>query len=283
MKFLVTGSRGMLGSDLMGALGGGDGLRGYDIEDLDITDPVQCRMRVGEFRPDVILNAAALTRVDHCESHEEEAFRVNARGAGNLAELASESGALLVHFSTDYVFDGRKKEPYVEDDPTGPINVYGRSKLEGEVLIRLSGATHLIIRTSWLFGRDGVNFIRTILNAAQGNRQLRVVDDQRGSPTYTRDLATQTVKLLEAGCRGTYHVTNSGACTWHELARFSLKCADIQGIEVTPVATAAFPRPATRPANSVLANARLSREGLPLMRHWTEGVAEYVLRLTIDD
>ena len=121
MKYLVTGSRGMLGSDRMEALGHGAGLRGYDIEDLDITDPEQCLMRVGEFRPNVVLNAAALTQVDHCESHEEDAFRVNARGAGNLAELASKVGALLVHFSTDYVFDGQKEGPYVEDDPTGPI------------------------------------------------------------------------------------------------------------------------------------------------------------------
>ncbi len=282
MKYLVTGSRGMLGSDLMDALGNGAGLRGYDIEDLDITDSEQCRMCVGEFRPNVILNAAALTQVDHCETHEEEAFRVNARGAGNLAELASKVGALLVHFSTDYVFDGQKEGPYVEDDPTGPINVYGRSKLEGEDLIRLRCDAHLIIRTSWLFGRNGANFIRTILDAAQGGRHLRVVDDQRGSPTYTRDLAMQTVRLLEAGCRGTYHVTNCGACTWYELARFSLQCAGIPGIEITPVTTSAFPRPATRPANSVLANARLSREGLPLMRHWTEAVAEYVSRLMID-
>jgi len=273
----------MLGSDLMRVFQGSCDVRGYDIEDFDITDPDQCRARIEKFRPDVIINAAAFTRVDDCESREEEAFRVNARGPGNLATAAEEVGALLVHYSTDYVFDGEKEGGYREEDPTGPLNVYGRSKLAGEDLIRLRCGNHLIMRTSWLFGSNGVNFIRTIVNAAKANRPLRVVHDQRGSPTYTLDLAAHTARLIAAGCRGIYHVTCSGSCTWYELARFSLQCSGLTHVETTPVTTAVFPRPATRPANSVLENARLLREGLPLMRHWTDAVADYVRQLTIDD
>lgn len=266
----------MLGTDLVRAFSARGEVTGMDIDELDITDETGCRARIGEIKPGVIINAAAMTRVDDCESHEEDAFRVNALGAGNLAAAASEAGARLVHYSTDYVFDGRKQDPYLEEDSPCPLGVYGRSKLQGEALVRARCAEHLIIRTSWLFGYHGPNFIRTILAAAQNGRQLRVVNDQRGSPTYTADLAAHSVRLAEGGGRGIYHVTNSGSCTWYELARFALDCAGMDGVVVEPVTTAEYPRPAPRPANSVLANARLLAEGFPELRHWSEAVRDYI-------
>jgi len=277
MRILVTGNRGMLGTELMRVFGGSAALWGVDVDELDITDESRCRERIGALAPDAVVNAAALTAVDYCESHENEAFLVNGMGAGNVAAAAAAAGALLVHYSTDYIFDGLKPEPYTEEDPPSPRSVYGRSKLRGEELIREMCPNHLILRTAWLFGRHGKNFIRTILSAARTGRPLRVVDDQRGSPTYARDLAARTAKMIEAGCRGTYHVTNSGACTWYELALRSVEWAAIPGVDITPVTTEEFPLPAPRPANSVLASVRLAEAGLPPMRPWQEAVQEYVL------
>ena len=184
-------------------------------------------------------------------------------------------GSAIVHFSTDYIFDGTKDAPYCEEDSPNPRNVYGKSKLAGEKLVRALCPDHLILRTSWVFGRHGKNFIRTIALAARRRGTLRVVNDQRGSPTYTIDLARHARKLLEAGCRGTYHVTNSGSCTWYELAVSVVEWLGL-GVPVLPVASTEYPRPASRPSNSVLANGRLAREGLPLLRPWQEAGEEYV-------
>ncbi len=280
MRVVVIGCRGMLGTDLMKAFSGADALWGLDIEEVDITDAACCSERIVPLEPDLIVNAAALTAVDYCESHEEQAFRVNADGAGNLAQAALASGAVLAHYSTDYVFDGLKDLPYTEDDPPSPRSAYGRSKLRGEQLIRAAGPQHIILRTAWLFGRHGKNFIATILAAARAGQPLCVVDDQRGSPTFSRDLAAWTVLMIKAGCRGTYHVTNSGACTWYELAVRVVEWAAVPCVAVTPVTTAEYPRPAPRPANSVLANARLAAAGLPFMRPWQEAVREYVSEIS---
>ncbi len=269
----------MLGTDLMRVFSGSGTLCGLDIDQLDITDAAQCHERILDLRPEVIVNAAALTAVDYCESHAEEAFRVNGAGAGNLAAAAASAGATLVHYSTDYVFDGLQEEPYREDDATAPRSIYGQSKLRGEDLIRAACPQHIILRTAWLFGRNGKNFIRTILDAARAGQALRVVDDQRGSPTYTRDLAVCTALMVRSGCRGTYHVTNSGACTWYELALRAVEWAGVRSAEITPVTTQEFPLPAPRPANSVLANARLADAGLPPLRPWQEAVREYIREL----
>jgi dTDP-4-dehydrorhamnose reductase len=276
MKILVVGSMGMLGSDLVSECSSAGDVRGVDLRELDITQLSQCHRTIAEFHPDVVINAAGLTRVDYCEENEQEASAVNGEGPGNLAKAAAASGALLVHYGTDYVFDGFKKDAYFEQDIPNPKNVYGRSKLLGEERIRQNCPEHLILRTSWLFGRNGPNFIQTIVNAAKRSDSLRVVNDQRGSPTYTKDLASHTMRMIEAGCRSTYHLTNSGACTWYELALRSLEWAGIEGVKITAVSTAEFPRPAARPHNSVLANARLERDGLPLMRNWQAAAREYV-------
>ncbi len=260
----------------MAALGTGHEVLGVDRGEIDITQLEQCLMQVHSFPPDVIINAAALTQVDYCETHEQEACLVNGQGAANLAKAAASCGALLVHYSTDYVFDGLKKDPYLEEDKPNPQNAYGRSKLRGEELVKKYCANHLIVRTSWLFGRNGTNFVRTILNAAQKGEPLRVVNDQRGSPSYSKDVASHTLLMVRAGCRGIYHLTNSGACTWYELAVKALECARMGDVLITPVSSQEFPRPARRPANSVLANSRLQRDGLPLMRSWQSAVRDYV-------
>jgi dTDP-4-dehydrorhamnose reductase len=276
MKILIVGSRGMLGTDLMEIFSPVYETTGVDVSELDITQPEQCDATLRELRPAIVVNAAAFTQVDACESREEEAFQVNGQGAGNLAAAAAAIGALLVHYSTDYVFDGRKRGAYVEEDAPNPPSVYGKSKLLGETLIRRNCPDHLILRTSWLFGRNGNNFIRTILGAGQKGNPLRVVNDQKGSPTYSKDLAAHTKTMIEAGCRSTYHVTNSGSCTWYDLASSALAWAGLENVPIAPVSTAEFPRPAPRPANSVLANARLQRDGLPMMRPWQVAAREYV-------
>ena len=276
MRVFIAGCRGMLGSDLMARFSRDHRVLGGDLPDMDITDPGQCRARIGGFQPDVVINAAALTRVDYCEAHEGEAFEVNGHGPRNLARAAASAGAFFVHYSTDYVFDGLKREAYLEEDDPNPRSVYGRSKLAGEELVRQNCPHHLIIRTSWLFGRNGPNFVRTIFEAARRGEPLRVVHDQRGSPTYSADVASHTLRMIEAGCRLTYHLTNRGSCTWYELAVTVLEYSGMKDVPVTPVSTLEFPRPAPRPANSVLANAHLQRDGLPLMRPWKEAVKDYI-------
>jgi dTDP-4-dehydrorhamnose reductase len=276
MKILIIGNRGMLGTDLMETFSSAYDTTGIDLPEIDITQLEQCHAKLKEFRPDIILNAAAFTQVDACETHEKEAFQVNGHGAGNLATAAASIGALLVHYSTDYIFDGRKQGAYVEEDTPNPQSVYGKSKLLGETLIREHCANHLILRTSWLFGRNGNNFIRTIVGAARKGNPLRVVNDQKGSPTYSKDLAAHTRTMIAASCRATYHVTNTGACTWYELASSAVNWACMENVPITPVSTSEFPRPAPRPANSVLANARLERDGLLSMRPWQTAAREYV-------
>ncbi len=266
----------MLGTELTEAFGSRHEVVALGRSDLDITDAASCRHRTAECRPDVIINAAALTDVDGCESNPDEAFRVNAEAAGHLAGAAAEVGAAAVYFSTDYVFDGTGTRPYTEGDRPDPRTVYGRSKLGGEESVRARCMRHLIIRTSWVFGIHGKNFIRTILRAAAERSSLRVVCDQRGSPTGARDLAAHALQMVEAGCAGLYHVTNSGDCTWHDLASCAIRWAGLTGVEVVPVSTSEYPRPAPRPAYSVLANERLSRDGLPPMRPWQESARAYV-------
>lgn len=275
MKILIIGSKGMLGSDLLSEFGPTCNALGMDFPEIDIAKPDQCHKIVQEFLPNVIINAAAYTRVDDCETKEALAYAVNGEGPGNLAKAASVAGALLVHYGTDYVFDGLKENAYMEEDAPNPQNVYGKSKLLGEELIRQNCPDHLILRTSWLFGPNGPNFIKTIVNAARGGNPLRVVNDQRGSPTYTKDVAAHTMRMIKAGCRLTYHLTNSGVCTWHELASKALEWAGIN-IAIQAVSTDEFPRPAARPRNSVLANAHLKHDGLPLMRSWQSAAREYV-------
>jgi dTDP-4-dehydrorhamnose reductase len=278
MRILVVGCLGMLGTDLLAELSPVHQVLGIDRKEIDITQMEQCQAKINEFQPDTVINAAALTAVDYCETHEEEAFLVNGYGAGNLSKAAAAVGALFVQYSTDYVFDGSKSGAYVEEDTPNPRSVYGKSKLLGEDLVRKSCPNHLLIRISWLFGRNGTNFIRTIVDAAKKGEPLRIVNDQKGSPSYTKDVASHTVRMIHSGCRSLYHLTNNGFCTWYELAVKAVEWAGIKGVQIMPVSTLDFPRPAPRPANSILANRHLERDGLCPMRPWHAAAREYVER-----
>jgi dTDP-4-dehydrorhamnose reductase len=276
--YLVVGSKGMLGTDLVNLLQR-RGLQtvALDIDEVDIRVAASVKDALARYQPGVVINVAAYTDVDGCESKPEEAFSINAQGPKNLAEAASDTGSYLVHMSTDYVFDGTKGVPYVEEDPINPLGVYGRSKAEGERYVReLLPERHCIVRTQWLFGLNGKNFVEAILSQAQKRNTLRVVSDQRGSPTYAHDLATALVMICELGPQGTLHVTNSGEATWHEFACKILELAGLGSVRVEPITTEELGRPAPRPAYSVMDNSRFFEvTGLGL-RSWEDAVGAYL-------
>ncbi len=276
MKILILGHKGMLGSDLFLRLMPHHEIEGRDIDECDITSPEACRDVVAETAPELLINAAAFTNVDACEIEEEQCFAVNALGVRNLALACRETGIVLVHFSTDYVFDGTKGSPYREDDPTGPINVYGRSKLEGEHYLRESGTPYLLVRTAWLYGNRGKNFVKAILERARNHGRLEVVDDQIGSPTYSGDLAAAVRVLVEGGHRGVFHVTGRGTCSWYEFARKILQCAGLEDVAIAPIGSNRLQRPARRPAYSVLSNRKFIETTGRAMRYWQIALQDYL-------
>jgi len=276
MKILLIGAGGMLGMDLQPILSTQHEVIGKDIPDLDISDPGQVRREIEKTRPDMVINLAALTDVDGCESRKERAFSVNGHGAGHVARACEAAGAKLIHLSTDYVFDGTSPIPYREEDPPHPLNVYGESKLLGERAIEGVGKNHLILRTAWLYGRHGKNFVDTILRLASQQEELRVVNDQMGPPTFTRDLGWAISRLADKEVRGILHVTNSGCCTWFEFAEKILSLKPHGRIRILPVTSCELNRPAKRPAFSVLDCSRFERIIGRRMRHWEESLREYL-------
>jgi len=276
VRVLVTGAAGMLGQAVMPALtAAGHTALGGDLPELDVTRREPLERAVGDFRPDWVFHLAALTRVDECETRQEEAFRVNALGTRNVALAAAVAGAALLAVSTDYVFDGTATRPYREDDTANPQSVYGASKWAGEQAVRAVLPRHLVVRTSWLFGPGGANFVDTIAARARAGEPLRVVDDQRGSPTFTRDLAEGLLRLVGSGRLGTYHCTNSGACTWYDLAAHVVARAGA-GATLERTDTASFPRPAKRPAYSVLGNACFEQATGWRMPPWQDAVDRHL-------
>lgn len=276
MRIVLTGSTGQVGWALKQRLLP-TALLVPDRAAADLAEPRRLAALVRAVRPEVILNAAAYTAVDQAESERERAFAVNGAAPGALARAAADCGALLVHYSTDYVFDGTKATPYTEDDPPNPINVYGASKLAGERAIQESGCRHLILRTSWVYGPRGRNFLATILRLAKERAELRVVDDQVGAPTSSIELARATLALLEADAEGLYHLTASGATSWCGFARAILERAGVS-TPVRPIASVAYPTPARRPANSRLDCARVrARHGVSI-GPWEEGLAGVLSR-----
>ncbi len=278
MRIVVTGSDGQLGVELMRALVAHGEVIGTTIADLDITDP-GCVDRLAALGPDWVVHAAAATDVDGCEREPDRAMTVNAEGTRRVAEGCRRAGAGLVYLSTDYVFDGRKGGPYTEGDEPAPLNVYGRSKLHGERAVRSLVSHWLIVRTAWLYGTHGQNFVKTILGKAEAGEALRVVDDQVGSPTYAADLARAVALLLSRGQTGLYHVTNGGSCSWYEFTQEVLRLTGKDAKQVKRISSEELNRPARRPAYSVLENAAWMAAGLPPLRPWPIALADMLSAL----
>jgi len=276
-RFLVTGAGGMLGQDLLAALAGRE-VTALSRSDLDVTDLDAVRVAVAGH--DVVINAAAYTKVDDAESDEESAFTVNATAAGHLATATAEVGAILVQVSTDYVFDGTATTPYAEHTPLRPVSAYGRTKAEGERLVaRENPDRGYLVRTAWLYGAGGPNFAATMLKLAAQRDELSVVDDQVGQPTWTLDLAKKIVELVDAGAPfGTYHGTNSGQGSWFDFARAVFANAGLDPERVRPTDSSAFQRPAPRPAYSVLGHDAWRSAGLAPMRDWREALGDAMSR-----
>jgi dTDP-4-dehydrorhamnose reductase len=269
---LVVGANGMLGQDLMALLG--DRAEGVDIGDIDITSPESVLSVIGARKPDVVINCAAYTDVDGCESNTETAMSVNGEGVGYLAMACRDIGALLVQVSTDYVFDGGKGTPYVEDDAPHPLSVYGESKLAGEMNAAFT-PEYLIVRTQWLYGLHGKNFVETMLRLGAEKDELTVVDDQIGSPTWTVDLARAIIALIDSGCRGIYHAANAEYCSWNDFARAIFEEAGLT-VSVKPMTTTELNRPARRPLYSTLECGRLAADTGFQPQPWRSALRDYL-------
>jgi dTDP-4-dehydrorhamnose reductase len=278
VNILVLGGRGMLGRALTAALPQRPvrhRVTAWDIEDIDITDSDGVARALSRDSFEIVINCAAFTAVDLAETDRETALTVNGRGAGNIAAAARAAGAVSVLISTDYVFDGTKRGPYREDDEPCPVNYYGYTKLIGERLAREADPDCLIVRTQWLYGVGGRNFVETMLGLAETKKSVSVVDDQRGSPTWTVDLARVIALLVEGGCRGIYHACNTGETSWRGFAHEIFRAAR-KDVEVLPITTEQFNAPAGRPKNSLFELSKLIGDTGYTPRHWTEALAEYL-------
>ena len=269
---LVVGANGMLGRDMLALIG--DAARGVDIGEIDITSLESTERIIRTLKPKTVINCAAYTDVDGCETNVETAMQVNGEGVAHLAMASREIGARLVHVSTDYVFDGGKGSPYVEDDAPHPLSVYGESKLAGELNAGFN-PDHLIVRTQWLYGLQGKNFVETMLRLAAEKDELAVVDDQIGSPTWTVDLARAILALLKTGHRGTYHAANSGYCSWNEFARAIFEESGLP-VRVKGLSTDELNRPARRPLYSTLDCGKLEQDAGLRLQPWRSALKTYL-------
>ena len=287
MKILITGAKGQLGSELCAIIAAGRSEIGptpdwaagaqvipVDVAELDITRREAVFTMMKEHRPDVVFNCAAYTNVNGCETDFDTAMAVNALGPRNLAMACERTGAELIHVSTDYVFSGEANRPYTECDVPAPQSAYGVTKLLGEQYVRDFCTRYKIVRTAWLYGYQGGNFVRTMLRLAQEKPFVCVVNDQRGTPTHANDLAHHLLKLVDSGEYGIYHCTGAGECTWYEFAREIVRLSGIKG-EIRPCTTEEYPTPAKRPAYSVLDHAMLRLTVGDEMRPWQEALADY--------
>ncbi|MHB8841432.1 MAG: SDR family oxidoreductase [Candidatus Aquicultor sp.] len=296
MKVLVTGARGMLGTDMVEVLSKEHTVRGLDVGEVDITDARAVETSILEVEPQIVVHAAAYTDVDGCESNVRDAYRVNAIGTRNIALACRKVGAAMLYVSTDFVFDGFKTEPYLERDRPNPLNVYGFSKLAGEQFVSSLLAEHYIIRTAWLYGENGKNFVTTMMRLAdcslnwspKGERRglqperrkawgkLKVVDDQFGSPTYTVDVALAVARLIKTGKYGMYHAVNSGQVSWCGFARKVLELSGRHRVPVKPISSEQLSRPAIRPAYSVLQNSALASTIGGSIRTWESALEDFI-------
>ncbi|SYX86445.1 dTDP-4-dehydrorhamnose reductase [Paenibacillus alvei] len=279
MKILVTGANGQLGADVV-RLFSQEGYEVFGLErsQLDITDDMMCNKVIGNLQPKVIIHCAAYTAVDNAETDQDNAYSVNAIGTRNIAVAAECVGAKVCYISTDYVFDGTSYRPYVEYDNTNPLTVYGKSKRAGEQLVQSLCSRWFIVRTSWVYGIDGNNFVKTMLKLGKERESLQVVNDQWGSPTYTCDLAAFLEKLVITEKYGVYHASNTGTCSWYEFAKAIFEVAQMP-VKVEPCTTEQFPRPALRPRYSVMEPMAIRVNGFPSIRHWKEALIDFIHQL----
>ena len=277
MKILITGAGGQFGTELMLMAASMPGVEavGFTRGQLDVTDLGQTERTVRKEKPDVVIHAAAYTAVDRAEQDEENAYRVNAHGTRHVAAAAEAVGAKMCFISTDYVFDGKKRRPYREDDPTNPLNVYGKSKQAGEKAVQQETEKFFIVRTSWLYGLHGNNFVKTMLALADAGKPLKVVHDQTGSPTYAKDLARFILELVRTDKYGIYHASNTGSCTWYEFAKTIFRYSGIQA-EVLPCTTEQYPRPAQRPEYSVMDHMSILANGFQDFRPWQDALRDFL-------
>ena len=291
MRILVTGADGQVGWELRRSLGSLGQVTALDREAFDLTQPDRMRQVVRDLRPAVLVNAAAYTAVDRAESEPRLALDINGVAPGVMAEEMTRLGGLMVHYSTDYVFDGAGQRPWTEDDTPNPLGVYGRSKLAGEQAVATAGATHVVIRTSWVYGRRGSNFVRTVIRLALERDELRIVADQTGVPTWCRDLADWTATIVarlspstaaSPGERGIFHLVSTGTTTWHGLAeavvRLAPELAHRRHVVVVPIGTEDYPQPAKRPARSVLGCHRAERVFGIRPAHWEQALTRCLER-----
>lgn len=279
MKVVLIGADGQLGSDLVKVFQQED-LISLIFPAFDLTRPEEAEKQIFALNPDIVINTAAFNKVDECEQKVQQAFELNGFAVRNLARWCRDSGAVLVHFSTDYVFDGKNTDPYTENDCPHPLSVYGLSKLCGEYFVLNSSRDNLLIRTCGLYGEagcwgKGYNFVDTMVELAEKKRSIKVVNDQWITPTYTRELAEKVKELIDMKGRGCFHLTNNGACTWYKFAKeiFSLSC---HNPELSAVDSASYAAAAKRPPYSVLENKRAAELGLPPMRHWKDALRDYM-------
>jgi dTDP-4-dehydrorhamnose reductase len=276
VKILLLGHKGMLGSDLLLKLSMEHEVVGMDKEEIDIVSASECKKSIKDITPDIVINAAAYTNVDGCETAKDECFAVNAEAIKNIAVACRDKNIRIIHFSTDYIFDGAAKQPYKEDHQSNPINTYGASKMAGERYLRSLSDNYLLIRTAWLYGVNGKNFVQTILEKVKTTKKLTVVDDQTGSPTYTKDLAAAVDLLIKQNAKGIFHITNRGSCSWYQFALKILQEAGIRDIDVTPIKSDQLQRPAKRPAYSVMSMQKFIQTTGKTMQPWQLGLQDYL-------
>lgn len=277
MKVLVTGAKGQLGFDVMNELRrqGIEGV-GVDVQEMDITDEKACQAVITEAGPDAVIHCAAYTAVDAAEDNKELCRRINAEGTRNIARVCKELDIGMMYISTDYVFNGEGERPWQPDDEREPLNTYGQMKYEGELAIEELLEKYFIVRIAWVFGINGNNFIKTMLRLGKENKEVKVVDDQIGSPTYTYDLAKLLVDMIQTEQYGRYHATNEGLCSWYEFAKEIFKQAGMPEVEVSPVSSSQFPSKAKRPKNSRISKDKLEEKGFKRLPPWQDALARYL-------
>lgn len=279
MKILVTGVKGQLGYDVCRMLDArGIENRGVDIEDFDITDADATRSYILDYHPDAIIHCSAYTAVDKAEDDALRCESVNAKGPANIAAAAVAVGAKMMYISTDYVFPGTGECFYTPDDTTGPLSVYGKTKLMGEEAVKAATDRHFIVRISWVFGKNGGNFVKTMLRLAETKTDLNVVDDQIGSPTYTRDLSRLLCDMIVTDRYGTYHATNEGICSWAEFATEIMRQAG-KATEIHPIPSSQYPTRAVRPLNSRMSKDKLTENGFVRLPDWKDALSRYLSEL----